>query len=374
MLKKISPAIIILVTVLTFSMLVPQVETQSNWVKYVNNAVLDLGPSGSWDDLSVWACDVIFDGTTYKMWYSGGRNNQFIRIGFATSSDGITWTRYVNNPVLDVGPPGSWDDLQVGDPSVVFDGSVYRMWYHGNDGGNVRIGLATSTDGVTWTKHVGNPVLSASGWEGWWVLEPEVLFDGSTYQMWYTGYDGTYCKIGYATSADGISWTKHTNPVLSIGETGTWDSLSVRSPSVVYDGSTYQMWYGGDNDRTHSRIGHATSTDGINWQRDSNNPVIDLGSNGKWDDWAINHPTVISVGSTLKMWYSGHDGTETVSSPTYHVRIGLATSEKILPPVGGFWIPISKTELLAPWITLASLITVAAASVVYVKHRKKQQS
>lgn len=47
---------------------------------------------------------------------------------------------------------------------------------------------------------------------------------------------------------------------------------------------------------------------------------------------------------------------------------------KTPPPVGGVWIPIDKFELLAPWINLASLITVAAASVVYVKHRKKKQN
>ena len=43
-------------------------------------------------------------------------------------------------------------------------------------------------------------------------------------------------------------------------------------------------------------------------------------------------------------------------------------------PVGGVWVPINKYDLLAPWIGLASLITVAAASVVYVKHRKKKQT
>jgi len=43
-------------------------------------------------------------------------------------------------------------------------------------------------------------------------------------------------------------------------------------------------------------------------------------------------------------------------------------------PVGGFWVPISKTELLAPWIGLVSMITVAVASIVYVKHRKKQEN
>jgi len=44
------------------------------------------------------------------------------------------------------------------------------------------------------------------------------------------------------------------------------------------------------------------------------------------------------------------------------------------PPVGGLWVPINKFELLAPWIGLASLITMVTISVVYVKHRKKQQN
>ena len=44
------------------------------------------------------------------------------------------------------------------------------------------------------------------------------------------------------------------------------------------------------------------------------------------------------------------------------------------PPVGGVWVSINKFELVAPWIGLVSLITVAAVSVVYVKHIKKQQN
>ena len=44
------------------------------------------------------------------------------------------------------------------------------------------------------------------------------------------------------------------------------------------------------------------------------------------------------------------------------------------PPVGGVWVPINKFDLMAPWIGLASLMTVVAASVVYVKHRKKKRT
>lgn len=42
-------------------------------------------------------------------------------------------------------------------------------------------------------------------------------------------------------------------------------------------------------------------------------------------------------------------------------------------PVGGLWVSINKTELLAPWITLASLIAIATVSIAYVK-RKRQKN
>jgi parallel beta-helix repeat protein len=42
------------------------------------------------------------------------------------------------------------------------------------------------------------------------------------------------------------------------------------------------------------------------------------------------------------------------------------------PPVGGVWVPISKFQLLAPWISLVSLIMVATASTVYLRHKRKR--
>ena len=61
--------------------------------------------------------------------------------------------------------------------------------------------------------------------------------------MWYTGYDGTSWRIGYATSLDGIVWEKyHANPVLGPGASGTWDGDGVAHPAVLFDGVEYQMW------------------------------------------------------------------------------------------------------------------------------------
>ena len=43
-------------------------------------------------------------------------------------------------------------------------------------------------------------------------------------------------------------------------------------------------------------------------------------------------------------------------------------------PVGGALITVNKFESLVPWIGLASLVTVVAAAIVYVNHRKRQQT
>ena len=137
------------------------------------------------------------------------------------------------------------------------------MWYTGNDGSVYRIGYATSTDGIEWEKRPNSPVLDlgASGtWDDNHVGFCTVLSDGTNYQMWYTGHDGSNYRIGYATSSNGIEWEKHPdNPVLDMGENGTWDDSDVMAPTVLLDGTEYKMWYNGMYSHQQSRIGYATS-------------------------------------------------------------------------------------------------------------------
>jgi hypothetical protein len=64
--------------------------------------------------------------------------------------------------------------------------------------------------------------------------------------MWYSGFDGITTRIGHAYSSNGIAWTKDTlNPVLEDGPPGSWDDIMSYQPSVLFDGSTYHMWYSG---------------------------------------------------------------------------------------------------------------------------------
>ena len=81
--------------------------------------------------------------------------------------------------------------------------------------------------------------------------------------MWYTGYSSSadIAQIGYATSTDGINWTKDSNnPVLSVGASGSWDSDLVANPAVIKDGSVYKMWYEASDAGKWLRIGYATSS------------------------------------------------------------------------------------------------------------------
>jgi predicted GH43/DUF377 family glycosyl hydrolase len=137
------------------------------------------------------------------------------------------------------------------------------MWYGGFDASGVsRIGLATSSNGVSWTKGGSNPILDVGSGPGAFDLvgcmAPCVISDGGTYRMWYLGV-GYTTRIGYADSTDGINWTKFWgNPVVGIGSWGTWDSSALFGPSVIKDGETFKMWYGGQGP-TASQIGYATN-------------------------------------------------------------------------------------------------------------------
>ena len=276
---------------------------QTVWTKDSGNPVLSFGTFGSWEGEGAVLPSVIIESETYKMWYHGN-NGGISRIGYASSPDGVTWTKSESNPVLDLGPSGSWDAVSILEPTVLFDGSIYHMWYQGYDGSNRRIGYASSPDGVTWTKSQANPVLdtgSVGSWDSSELRSPFVILDGELYRMWYTGFDGSIQQFGYATSTDGVTWTKHNgNPIMGRGVGGSWDDVWMASPRVIMDGSSYEMLYSAF-DGSNVRIGYATSQDGLAWTKFDGNPVLNQGSLGSWDSRFLFVGSVILTESTYEM-------------------------------------------------------------------------
>lgn len=287
---------------------------QETW-KWVSNEnpVLEKGAPDSFEDLGVGFPSVLQIGLVYHMWYAGLSETMGMNIGHATSDDGITWTRDPKNPVLEKGLENTWNEGRVYLPSVLFMGGVFHMWFIGADVNvNENLGYATSTDGSTWTQHEGNPMGNIGGisdWDAGELGSGGYDHDGEKFQSWYSAspVENSNFEMGYATSADGISWVRASDvPVMENGGSADWDFPRVQPSAMVAENGLKHIWYSG-GDFAEWQIGHATSEDGLSWEKDANNPVLTRGEPGSGLDEFVAFPSVLrdSIDDLLKMWYFG---------------------------------------------------------------------
>ena len=191
---------------------------------------------------------------TYHMWYTGQWRGtpDHSAIGYATSPDGVAWKRMSEKPVLTFDQP--WElNIAVMNPSVLWDESskIYRMWYSGGEQNEPNaIGYATSPDGLTWTKSAANPVFSAEP-KNWWekhkVAGVQVIKTQDGYLMFYIGYEAEpKARICLARSKDGITnWQRHpANPIIFPGK-DKWDHDATYKPYAIFDGRKWLLWYNG---------------------------------------------------------------------------------------------------------------------------------
>lgn len=232
-----------------------------DWYLYSKNPVLQGGNRGSFD-VHIHSPRILQVDGRYLLYYTG-RNNDQHQIGLASSSDGKIWEKYSGNPVLKPGLPGTWDSKMIGWCTVLYKDNTFYMWYNGKgtkphwEG----IGLATSRDGIHWTKHPGNPIFvkSDTGWDSYEVSTPTIVFADNTFYMIYHGQSapGPY-SFGWAYSKDGIHLTRgSSNPILT-PVTG-WEAL-LGTASVVFRDKKFHLWYSGRSSETQFwQIGYAVS-------------------------------------------------------------------------------------------------------------------
>jgi predicted GH43/DUF377 family glycosyl hydrolase len=312
------------------------------------NAALDPGAPGTWYDAYVSGMTMDFNGMRYRMWFVGATKasspgvpyGYVVRIGLATSTDGMWW-RIANDgkPVFGPGPAGSFDAKGIAHPYVLRVGGKYikyMMWYGGISGetaqdlglapGHVRIeriGLATSTDGIHWKRENGGKPVMDLGPKGSidsiQATGMHVLRIDGKFVMWYGAYGGSH-SLGIATSDDGIHWTKGNNGKSLTGLRGR-EQLG---PSVYFDGRKYLMLYQ-TNVKNQWTSFAATSDNGIDWAPAwDNKPVLGTPPKGNFDTAGPGrnhsvHPTkFIIAGKKVRLWYGGEDG-----SPPHFSRIGM---------------------------------------------------
>jgi len=295
------------------------------FIRDENNPIIT--NDASWKNLSVHDPNVVRDPDTgeYHVFYIGRNTSYNRQVGHAKMTN-ITDipTDDPNNPILPSG--GSTYDKEIHHFAVLKDlngnaikvNGYYWAFYCGKgDDGKYRILVAknTSLDG-NWTPDYDNsPVLEPTeAWESYGVglMGLEVfLDDDGKYKMLYTAYDGSHTQIGLAESTDLINWTKNpNNPVLPVVP-DSWEQYEVDYPTLVgkYNGKYILIYCGravADDYAKEERMGLATSTDLVNWDRYGLNPIDE--PRGGWEAKAISDFSAIKVGDKVYVFYEGEDG------------------------------------------------------------------
>lgn len=304
-----------------------------NFVKYPGNPIFTAGPNGFWDLPDITHASIIKDNGSYKMWYVGAWGQ---KIGYASSPNGIdTWTKN-SQPVLVHDPneqsTNLWE-LEIQSPTVIYtpDNGLYNMWYVSKSdfylpADRYRLRYATSTDGINWTKRDGWVLVGTPGtWDEDGIMDPYIIYKDGIYHLWYASFSLTDFKIniGYATSMDGISWTKQNNGNPVVTYTEPWEMYKVRSPVVLFENNQYKMWYSGGVDSDGIYILYAYSSDGIHWTKPADeNPVLSQGASWTFDHWNIVPNAILNDNNVYKLWYVGNDN---------WWSIGLASDPPITP-------------------------------------------
>lgn len=271
----------------------------------------------------------------YQMWYSTSAKGGGLGLGYAVSGDGVNWTPHPDNPVYR-SPESGWNRDSFAALAVVWDSVAdrYVMQYQGvnyDTNGN-GLGMLESVDGREWTQvNSGKPVLQLSevhnGVQYCWPLALSHDPDGG-YQGYIGGTAGGFgdqtCEVfGYTgDDLDRISPLRQT--LLPAGP-GPEDRMGVQSAAVVRYGDLYYMFYIGFNDwqpsggnfiaPLDSTLNIAISPDGRTWQKDPNNPYLQISN--------VKNPSVLGnvaaqvVGTRIHLWIDDYYQSERGSAVGY---------------------------------------------------------
>ena len=225
----------------------------SRWERYKEDPIFY--PSSNkkdWDSGLVCHSYILKEAGKYYMFYDGSSiGNWKESIGIAKSNDLINWERIDKNPVLESGSFW-WDSIHVSRCCVIKkeDGNFY-MLYAGNDGICERIGAARSKDLINWDKFIREPVIDLGpkgSWDDTYVSDPKILKVKNYYLMTYTGYQGDRGCTGLAYSKDLINWNRFPlNPILEAGPKGSWDQDESARADFVTLNNEYYLFYTGKN-------------------------------------------------------------------------------------------------------------------------------
>lgn len=234
---------------------------------YDGNPVFTAAGPGCWDARIRERGWVLRDGDRWRLWYTGydGSKDGRKSLGLATSDDGLHWTRHPDNPISGT---AHVEDMMV----VPQDGRLYMF----AEGESDRAQLLVSGDGVRWERvgpldvrlTTGEPVLP-----GPYGTPTAFLKEG----LWHLFYERNDLGVWLATSEDMKVWTNVSDdPVLRPGP-DAYDASRIALNQVVgHDGRYYALYHGSDDRDSPSlwTSNLAVSDDLRTWTKYPGNPLF----------------------------------------------------------------------------------------------------
>ena len=281
----------------------------SHWQDYASNPIIE-SQNTIYDPYGISNPSVIKIGDQFHMWFHSRANSGRCSIFHAASSDGKQWNYQTLTPALNTGFSGSWDDLSVNAPVVIFVDSIYKMYYTGwrDSYGNWSIGLATSVDGVNWEKFPDPVIAGGQNLVGNKVTASEVIIIDNTYYLYFTSRNVLFDReLRVAKSNDGINWDILPNILMT--KTQTWEGESIFYPTIIKEGNLLKMVYMTATESFCEGFGIAYSHNGIDWIKDNNNPIFT-------EQQTVNnylkvcYPNLVKDNNKQLLYYTGFDYSE----------------------------------------------------------------
>lgn len=229
-----------------------------------------------------------------------------------------------SEPLVVLGRIGEFDEFGSMPTSVVKHNDEYYLYYVGwtrqfSVPYDWEIGLAKSKDGERFERVGKGPLIGPTMNEPYLNSTPIVYkFSDNNWHMFYhTGIQWlkgaekleSQYLIVHATSKDGINWNRNGKPIIPLKV----ENECQTTPTMIEIDGKYHVFFcyrhGLDfrqNKNNAYRIGYACSTDLINWERDDSKVGIDVSETG-WDSEMIEYPHITQINGKYIMFYSGNN-------------------------------------------------------------------